>query len=63
MMTVLAGAAWVASWAVSNADPANMVLAAVVYWRLVESHDDLKAEIQKTEGRIEDLQSMHNGDE
>jgi hypothetical protein len=62
MMTVLAGAAWVASWAVSNADPANMVLAAVVYWRLVESHDDLKAEIQKTEGRIEDLQSMHNGE-
>lgn len=62
-MSVVAGAAWLASWAVSNADPANMLLAVVVYWRLVESHDDLKAEIQKTEGRIEDLQSMHNGDE
>jgi hypothetical protein len=63
MMTVVGIASAVASWAVSNADPANMVLAAVVYWRLVESHDDLKAEIQKTECRIEDLQSMHNGDE
>jgi hypothetical protein len=62
-MSVVAGAAWVASWAVSNADPANMVLAAVVYWRLVESHDDLKAEIKKTEGRIEDLHSMHNGED
>jgi hypothetical protein len=62
VITVVAGAAWLASWALSNADPANMLLAAVVYWRLVESHDDLKAEIQKTEGRIEDLQSMHNGD-
>jgi len=62
-MSVIGIMSAVASWAVSNADPANMVLAAVVYWRLVESHDDLKAEIQKTEARIEDLQSMHNGDE
>jgi hypothetical protein len=62
-MTVLGGAAWLASWAISNADPANMLLAAVVYWRLVESHDDLKTEIQKTEGRIEDLHSMYGGDD
>jgi hypothetical protein len=63
MMSVVAGAAWLASWALSNADPANMLLAAVVYWRLVESHDDLKAEIQKTEGQIESLRSMHGGDD
>lgn len=63
MITVVGIASAVASWAVSNADPANMVLVAVVYWRLVESHDDLKAEIQAAEGRIEDLHDMHNGDE
>jgi len=51
-----------ASWAISNSDPANLLLLAVVYIRLSRNDDDLQAKVDKVESRIEDLHSIHKGD-
>jgi len=52
----------IASWAISNSDPANLLLLAVVYIKLSRNHDDLQAKVEKVESRIEDLHSIHEGD-
>jgi len=51
-----------ASWAISNSDPANLLLLAVVYIRLSRNDDDLQAKVGKVESRLEDLHSIHEGD-
>jgi len=51
-----------ASWAISNSDPANLLLLAVVYIRLSRNDDDLQAKVDKVESRLEDLHSIHEGD-
>jgi len=48
-----------ASWAISNSDPANLLLLAVVYIRLSRNDDDLQAKVDKVESRLEDLHSIH----
>ncbi len=51
-----------ASWAISNSDPANLLLLAVVYIRLSRNDDDLQAKVDKVESRLEDLHSIHEED-
>jgi hypothetical protein len=48
-----------ASWAISNSDPANLLLLAVVYIRLSRNDDDLQAKVDTVESRLEDLHSIH----
>jgi len=52
----------IASWAISNSDPANLLLLAVVYIKLSRNHDDLQAKVDKVESRVEDLHSLNGGD-
>jgi len=52
----------IASWAISNSDPANLLLLAVVYIKLSRNHDDLQAKVEKVESRVEDLHSLNGGD-
>ena len=63
MMGVLqTGLEVIASWAISNSDPANLLLLAVVYIKLSRNHDDLQAKIEKVESRVEDLHSLNGSD-
>jgi hypothetical protein len=63
MMGVLqTGLEVIASWAISNSDPANLLLLAVVYIKLSRNHDDLQAKVEKVESRVEDLHSLNGGD-
>jgi hypothetical protein len=52
----------IASWAISNSDPANLLLLAVIYIKLSRNHDDLQAKVEKVESRVEDLHSLNGGD-
>jgi len=52
----------IASWAISNSDPANLLLLAVIYIKLSRNHDDLQAKVEKVESRVEDLHNLNGGD-
>jgi len=53
----------VTSWAISNSDPANLLLLAVVYMKLSRNHDTLQSEVQSVKSRVEDLHDVNGGDE
>jgi len=53
----------VTSWAISNSDPANLLLLAVVYMKLSRNHDALQKEVQAVNSRVEDLHDLNGGDE
>jgi len=53
----------VTSWAISNSDPANLLLLAVVYMKLSGNHDALQSEVQAVKSRVEDLHDVNGGDE
>jgi hypothetical protein len=52
----------VTSWAISNSDPANLLLLAVVYMKLSRNHDGLQEEVQAVKSRVEDLHDLNGGD-
>jgi len=58
-----AGVEVVTSWAISNSDPANLLLLAVVYIQLSRNHDGLQEEVQAVKSRVEDLHDLNGGDE
>ena len=62
MTALQTGLELIASWALSNSDPANLLLLAVVYIKLSRNHDDLQAKVEKVESRVEDLHSLNGGD-
>jgi ligand-binding sensor domain-containing protein len=63
MMGVLqTGLELIASWALSNSDPANLLLLAVVYIRLSRNDDALQAKVDKVKSQVADLHSIHEGD-
>jgi hypothetical protein len=53
----------VTSWAISNSDPANLLLLAVVYMKLSKNHDSLQEEVRAVKSRVEDLHDVNGGDE
>jgi len=48
----------IASWALSNSDPANLLLLAVVYIRLRRNHIDLTDRLDRLESKV----NKSNGD-
>ena len=52
----------IASWALSNSDPANLLLLAVVYIKLSRTTDSLQSKVDKIEARVEDIHSQNGGD-
>jgi len=63
MMGVLqTGLELIASWAISNSDPANLLLLAVVYIKLSRNHDDLQAKVDAVQTRVDELHSLNGGD-
>jgi len=52
----------VTSWAISNSDPANLLLLAVVYMKLSRNHDGLQEEVQAVKSRVQDLHDLNGGD-
>lgn len=63
MMGVLqTGLELIASWALSNSDPANLLLLAVVYIRLSRNDSDLQTKVDTIEARVEDIHSQNGGD-
>jgi hypothetical protein len=63
MMGVLqTGLELIASWALSNSDPANLLLLAVVYIKLSRTTDSLQSKVDTIEARVEDIYSQNGGD-
>jgi len=62
-VTLQTGVEVVTSWAISNSDPANLLLLAVVYMKLSHNHDALQSEVQAVKSRVEDLHDVNGGDE
>lgn len=63
MMGVLqTGLELIASWALSNSDPANLLLLAVVYIRLSRNDSDLQSKVDTIEARVKDIHSQNGGD-
>jgi hypothetical protein len=63
MMGVLqTGLELIASWALSNSDPANLLLLAVVYIKLSRTTDSLQSKVDTIEARVEDIHSQNGGD-
>jgi len=62
-VTLQTGVEVVTSWAISNSDPANLLLLAVVYMKLSQNHDALQSEVQAVKSRVEDLHDVNGGDE
>jgi len=61
MMGILqTGLELIASWALSNSDPANLLLLAVVYIKLSRTTDSLQSKVDTIEARVEDIH-MQNG--
>jgi len=48
-----------ASWAISNSDPANLLLLAVVYIKLRRNHTDLTDRLDRLESKV----NKSNGDD
>jgi len=48
----------IASWALSNSDPANLLLLAVVYIKLRRNHTDLTDRLERLETKV----NKSNGD-
>lgn len=55
-ISIQTGIELLASWAISNADPANIVLLAVIYVRLSRSHSDMAERLNRLESRVERIQ-------
>lgn len=62
MTALQTGVEVVTSWAISNSDPANLLLLAVVYMKLSRNHDALQKEVQAVNSRVEDLHDLNGGD-
>jgi len=63
MMGILqTGLELIASWALSNSDPANLLLLAVVYIKLSRTTDSLQSKVDTIEARVEDIHSQNGGD-
>jgi len=63
MMGVLqTGLELIASWALSNSDPANLLLLAVVYIRLSRNDSDLQSKLDAVQTRVDELHSLNGGD-
>jgi len=62
MTTLQTGLELIASWALSNSDPANLLLLAVVYIKLSRTNSDLQAKIDKVQARVDDIHKQNGGD-
>lgn len=63
MMGVLqTGLELIASWALSNSDPANLLLLAVVYIKLSRNDDRLAEKVDKVQTRVNKIHSQNGGD-
>lgn len=63
MMGILqTGLELIASWALSNSDPANLLLLAVVYIKLSRTTDSLQSKVDTIEARVKEIHSQNGGD-
>jgi len=52
----------IATWAIGNSDPANLVLLGLVYYKLREADRTLQTTVDKMGQRIEDLHDVADED-
>jgi hypothetical protein len=62
MIVLQSGLEIVASWAISNSDPANLLLLGVVYYRLSKNHSDLADKVDKMQACLNDMNGQSDGD-
>jgi hypothetical protein len=58
-----AGVEFIISWAVSNSDPANLILLAVVYFKLSRNHSDLADKVDRLQSCLDDMNGVSDSED